>query len=256
MRTRRGFTLMEVILAIALTVLLTGMMFSVWKGGLKARNHAYGAMDKALARRLVMKQITEDLQGAMAVSFMKLGMQGTSQEATWATVILPPARAWAAHSMLENAPIPPTDLQRVIYRLRTGEDEEGEPVIEGIERVVQKVLDVSSPIPSANVMNDFDNPIDLGDEEEELEEEEKELFDSRLLADGLNYIAFRYFDGSAWQESWTQPTLPVAVEITIGDSPLEEGVDPEEYDGDISRRVVYLPGVEQGASKRGIGGGR
>jgi prepilin-type N-terminal cleavage/methylation domain-containing protein len=256
MRARRGFTLMEVILAIALTVLLTGMMFSVWKGGLKARSRAYDAMDKALARRLVMKQITEDLQGAMAVSFMQLGMQGTSQEATWATVILPPARAWAARSMLENAPIPPTDLQRVIYRLRMGEDEEGEPVIEGIERVVQKVLDVSLPIPSASAMNDFDNPIDLGDAEEELEEEEDELFESRLLAGDLHYIAFRYFDGSAWQDSWTQPTLPVAVEITIGDSPLEEGVDPEDYDGDISRRVVYLPGVEQGQSKRGIGGGR
>lgn len=44
-----------------------------------------------------------------------------------------------------------------------------------------------------------------------------------------------------WQETWTGPGLPQAVEVSLGTEPLPPDVAPEDYPYELFRRVIYLP---------------
>jgi hypothetical protein len=64
----------------------------------------------------------------------------------------------------------------------------------------------------------------------------------------LRQLRFRYYDGTTWQDSWSLPGLPSAVEITLGaDAPPPEGEGETKteigaVESEIFRRTVYLPG--------------
>lgn len=45
-----------------------------------------------------------------------------------------------------------------------------------------------------------------------------------------------------WQETWTGPGLPQAVEVSLGTEPLPPDTAPEDYPYELFRRVIYLPG--------------
>lgn len=44
-----------------------------------------------------------------------------------------------------------------------------------------------------------------------------------------------------WQETWTGPGLPQAVEVSLGTEPLPPDTAPEDYPHEVFRRVIYLP---------------
>ena len=73
---------------------------------------------------------------------------------------------------------------------------------------------------------------------------------TELLAKEINFLQYRYFDGTQWLESWDSVAvggLPLAIEITIGFRPAAEQSSNAIGDGDsktstdVYRLVVSLP---------------
>ena len=73
---------------------------------------------------------------------------------------------------------------------------------------------------------------------------------TKLLAKEINFLQYRYFDGTQWLESWDSVAvggLPLAIEITIGFRPAAEQSSNAIGDGDsktstdMYRLVVSLP---------------
>ena len=240
-RARRGFTLMEVILAVTLTV---GMMLAAmgfYQQVVDVREdfgRQLGAVQATAARRLVMDRITREFRSAISYSFLQVGLSGEPMEIRFMTTALPGPAAWAVEDMTED-PIPPEhDIRMVGYSLRYGEDEDGFEIIEGLQRSEQKIISSQ-------------------------EAEEGEEIRSTLIAPEFKFISFRFWDAEAqeWMETWESGGLPVAVEVVLGLDPLPEDLLPEEYPYETFRRVIYLPGAEQSGSGaetiiRGMGGGR
>jgi len=178
-----------------------------------------GTVQSTASRRRVMDRITDELRTAIVYPFLQVGLSGQAMEMRFMTALLPGRAAWATRD-ITAAPIPPEhDVQLLGYRLLMGEDEDGQEVVEGIERTVQKVV-------SAQVA------------------EEGEEIKGSLIARQFKFLAFRYWDNEAgeWLESWERGELPLAVEIVLGAKPLPEDLEPAEYPYESFRRVVYVPG--------------
>ena len=164
-----------------------------------------------------------------------VGVEGETNRLTFITAALPDRSTWAALSVTDAPPTPQQDLRLVTYALRIVEGEDGSQSIDGVETDVQKLLTVRIA-----------------------EEGEDEPITSVLLSPDVMFVRFRYWDGSAWQTSWSGAEMPAAVEIAMGAEPLEAGGDPENYSHEMARRVVWLAltTVQQSSTMiRGLGGG-
>ena len=58
----------------------------------------------------------------------------------------------------------------------------------------------------------------------------------------IRFLHFRFWDGSAWLDSWADVVPPLAVEVSFGIEPQPDDALPEEYPFEVFRRVVLLPG--------------
>lgn len=208
-----GFTLIEMIIALALIVGLMGSVLVFYRHTTSVRDSVLDKAQSLAARRLVMDRLTDELRSAAGVS--NIGVVGSSDQIRFVTCVLPDVNASSSQVFGAAPPPPQTDLSLVGYRLRMNVDDQGQPVVEGLERSWQPVLDLAAAeAPPASVT---------------------------LLAPSIQFISFRYFDGSAWQSQWSRADLPLAVEVTIGESPLPEGQTPESYPSISFKRVVQLP---------------
>jgi len=215
-------TLLEVVLAVALTVGLMTAALAFYEAITAARNSFTDQLQTAqatAAQRRVMDRITEELRSAIVYRFLGAGLAGQPMEMRFMTANLPGKGVWATEDITERPIAPQHDIQLVGYRLRIGEDENGDEVIEGLERTVQRVL-------AAAVA------------------EEGEDIEGALIAPQFRFVTFHYWDNQVgeWLPSWEEGDLPLAVEIVLGIEPLPEDLEPEDYPYETSRRVVYLPG--------------
>jgi hypothetical protein len=231
---------MEVVLAVALTVGLMAAALAFYQHVVKARDNFTNQLRTAqatAAQRRVMDRITDDLRSALVFRFLQMGLSGQPMQMSFTTAALPGPGVWATQDMTDR-PIPPQhDIRIVGYRLRISENEDGEEVVEGLERTIQQVL--TAPVV-----------------------EEGQEIQAALIAPQFKFVAFYYWDrqASEWVNSWEGGNLPPAVEIVLGIEPLPETLEPEDYPYETYRRMVYLPGVAPAASGnvviRGLGGQR
>lgn len=247
---RRAFTLLEVVLAVALTVVLVGLMLGFHRYVLRVRDALDGQVAAIAAERAVMDRLTGEFRAAIAHPFLR-GMEGEATWVSFATTRIPAEPAWARESMFEG-PIPPEyDIERLSYQVRGYENEDGEWVVEGLERASEKT--------------------DLGRSEAEAEEavdEDEEPPPGLLIAPDVKMVYLRYHDGSQWLDHWpptkedleaegteeeedlaarerrTAIDLPLAIEVNLGQTPKPEDMTIEDYAAEYgaSRRVVYVPG--------------
>jgi hypothetical protein len=62
------------------------------------------------------------------------------------------------------------------------------------------------------------------------------------FADGIRFVRFRYWDGTAWQAAWTNAAPPPGVEIVLALQTLPDDAPPDTFPPEAFRRVVFLPG--------------
>ena len=273
-RGRTAFTLLEIILAISMTVGLVGATLGFHRYVVDARRDVLEQSEAIGARRRVMERLTGELRRASAHPFVK-GMTGGPTWIVFTHSVVPGRSVWAETSLTETPPPAECDLERVCYQIRWVDDEAGELRAEGIERLIERrdlARDAEDPSGWPTIDGeDLDEAPPVGD----------------LLAGCVRAVAFRYHDGTGWLDHWP-PTeedraaaeeemtgeegeaereqrmeidLPLAVEIILGDVPLGEDEPVEDYIAarDVSRRVVFIPAGARALSStvRGLrGGGR
>lgn len=260
---QRGMTLLEVIIAVAMVVLFSAVMMGFYDQVGRIRRHVGGRATRVMNTRRVMDRLTTELQqaiiypvaggrrsqesaeaddpsarpdlpsdepGAQAADAggFNEGLNGQAHSFRFMTTTIPARSAWAVVSGTENAPPPTHDVEWVGYRLRTSENEDGELVIDGLERTSQRIISA-------------------------VESEEGVQIESQLMAPSVKFLALYYFDGSGWGDQWTTPDLPLAVEIILGATPLPEGMEVQEYieQYPVNRRTIYVPASRQARQEGG-----
>ena len=233
-RPPSGMTLLEVVLAVTLTVGVVCSATAFYRCALDVRSGLEAEMRVVEARRLIMDRITNELRYALVYKFLGLGVEGSAQQVRFVSATLPGPAAWAVRKPTEAPIRPEHDLRLIGYRLRTYEDEQiGSLIVGGLERNCQKLLAVEVI-------------------------EEGRTVESTLLTEHIKFIAFRYWQGGRWLESFSGD-LPLAVEITMGTEPLPAETAVADYPYATFRRVVYLPGAKKsspGVIVRGLERGR
>lgn len=240
--SRSGFTLIEVILAVSLSVLLIGTALWFHHHAGEVRTAVSQEASDIAARRQIMDRITADLRGAIALPGQAGSLDGTTNRVTFVTATLPGKSVWTEQKLTETPPPAEQDLRQVSYGLAMYEDEQGTVFIAGIDASVQRVL--SPKVIEENVDGSTNN---------------SQLVTS-LLSSKYQFMRFQFWDGTAWQIEWKdKPTPPVAVEVVLGEQPLTEGEDPLQYSHEMIRRVIFLPSgtatAAEGSIIQGLGGG-
>jgi type II secretory pathway component PulJ len=223
-RTRPGFTLLEVVLAVTLALGLLTAMFAFYRHTTRVRTAVTDEVERVAAVRAVMRLLTRELRSAFTVRFLGQGLDGAAGSVRLATITLPSGAVWIEQSVTEESRLPPErDVQIVGYRLRYAETEEGDIIVVGLERSCQRILTPR-------------------------EAEEGNQIEVSLLTPYVRFLNLQYWNGSAWTVAWQGDDLPQAVQIVLGHQPLPEDVEPEEYPYPTYRRVVTIPAAARGRS--------
>ncbi len=184
--------------------------------------------ERLSAIRLLLDRLTTDLRCARTDFSLGMGLTGDATSLDFVSTGVPSLIAWQGASP-GRAVRAETDLRRISYRATTGLVDTN-VVITGFTREEQPLVEQRQ---TEDILAD-----DLGGfflEDEPLPAEEP-------LTDTIHFVRFRYWDGSAWQDSWDSTDLPTGVEVNFGGEPLPEDLTADEYPYELFRRVIYLPG--------------
>ncbi|MBN1488393.1 MAG: prepilin-type N-terminal cleavage/methylation domain-containing protein [Phycisphaerae bacterium] len=228
---RPGVTLLEVILAMALTAMLLTGVYAFYSNTLRTREAARELTVDTQLARVILARIADDVRhaGGFTPGF-GVGLTGTHETLTLYRYLLPEPDVFNQYDPeFEQLPPAKADLRRVEYRLTWDdelEDENGDPICHGLFRSIQTTLN------QVYVQEDLDEDSRMSsrlskEEDEEPEEvgEPREGVEGELLAPEIKYLEFLYFDGAEWVDEWVggdsqQNALPQAIMVTIGRIPV------------------------------------
>jgi len=234
-----AFTLLEVVLAISLTLVVVGGAMQFYRHVAKTRASVLTDAEFTRTVRLVMDRLTAELQSVRTDSELQMLLVWSDSELQFTTAMLPGAAAWAIVDRASES-VPPThDVRLVTYALEIVENEDGEMENLGLQRTSQAMMALPDP-------------------EADEEEAEVETVSTDLLAPRIQFLRFRYYTGEdladegevaggivdeGWVEVWERRQLPGAVEITLGARPMDEDQEVDDYleTYETFRRVVFLP---------------
>ncbi len=231
---RRGFTLLEVILALFLLVFFLGTLFQFYHQCMTNRSRGLAAVKEIELARVLLRQITEEVRSAAGfVPGFGPGLIGDRYTLTVQTLEVPSKTLFRQRNEFE-APLPGQhDVCQVRYFIAWDEDivdEDGIPYALGLVRQEQKTL--RQPVVVAD-------DVETRDAEAQDEEAERS-FKLQLYAPEIKYLEFRYFDGAEWHRDWNVQggnALPQMVRVTLGyvtqmPVDLEVGFDEEDFELD------------------------
>jgi type II secretion system protein J len=205
--TTRAFTLLEMLVAIALMAIIAGSLYASLNIAFRARRSALRVTESVRRAELALDLVRQDLQAAVRPYGVLAGIfAGTDDRDT---------QGRDADALVFYASVPdlePTqgvgDVKKIELACETSDD--------GTSQVLVRLT-------TANLLAP------------ETPEPEREV-----LATGVYAFNLRYFDGSEWQDSWDSSTeddtLPVAVEVTL----QLDGDPPSERDSGYRASRVFL----------------
>ena len=260
---RKGVTLIELLLAIGLIALVSGMMFAFYDATLRSREWGIRRMGDNQLARLVAMKIGEELKRAMITGLDgKPGVSGKRRELTIWTTALPNKESFYPQS-IKDQPLPAeSDIRKLQYYLAYDEEETHE-YADGTQGAAPLGLvrsELKNPFPATVLKND---PL---------------VVDLDLFAPELKYLRFRFYAGRDWWDDWqlgqgstATPApkgvgtaganqLPLAVEVTLGSTELSQEQDkkfdlsddpglepsvPEPYSSSAFTCVFRLPQADE-----------
>ena len=222
---RRGFTLLEVVIAISLLVLLMTMLMMFYDNALVQRNEGTKrSRDAQLARVILDRMAGEVRQAVGNVPGYGVGVFGYKDRIEVNTLVMPDRKLSEVQSVRQRKLPAQFDLQQIRYYVAWDEEnltDEGDPRALGLVRRESKTY-----------LRDAIVTSEEAEESAEEVEEAEMAFKEELYAPEIRFLELKYFDGATWWDDWelTQGnSLPQLVRITIGFEP----VIPEEQDMDI-----------------------
>ena len=222
---RRGFTLLEVVIAISLLVLLMTMLMMFYNNALVQRDEGTKrSRDAQLARVILDRMAGEVRQAVGNVPGYGVGVFGYKDRIEVNTLVMPDRKLSEVQSVRQRKLPAQFDLQQIRYYVAWDEEnltDEGDPRALGLVRRESKTY-----------LRDAIVTSEEAEESAEEVEEAEMAFKEELYAPEIRFLELKYFDGATWWDDWelTQGnSLPQLVRITIGFEP----VIPEEQDMDI-----------------------
>lgn len=205
---RRGLTMFEVVISIALIAMLLSALLSFFWQSLAIRDQTAIMADRTQLVHQVLARMSAELEDAVGLERVGFPVQvftGDRRRVTFVTAPLPPSSAYAFYRESEAQALPQQDLREVTYELwidpeKTTED--GQPLVGGLLRTERRAI-------TPSVTDD-----EATDEERDLQYQRHDLWSHEL-----GYLEFRYFDGVEWTTNWQVTSgvpLPHLVQITVG----------------------------------------
>lgn len=254
---RRGFTLLEIVLAVGLVVLLTGAMYAFYQLTLGVRDDVRREGQVVFAHRRAMDLMAAELESAMVYPFFMMGLRGDSEQVDFMRTAVPSRAVFFSEELLSLPDTwdsnsdrsgtrwePEHDVQMVTYRLNRYEDEDGDEQIGGLECARLRTIAAQVSEERDGESGSRRRTTRMGPSREEPEDADTPGVATvrvNLLTEHVKFLNLLYWDGAAWVESWNQGELPPAVMIEMGAEPLPEDLLAEEYPFDKITRVVAIP---------------
>ncbi len=172
-----GFTLLEVLIAIALTALIFTTIFAVFSNILESRNRAQRVSDSLYMVRLAFDQLTRDIGSVANLKNQKNKIFIGTDRGSGAS-----ARDTILFTSLSHHPGPPSKLPEsdqvlVEYHLRKEDAKEGEEKKAATYALAKRT-------------------------ETNWDERFHFTRDAVSLAEGIKGVNYRYYDGRRWIDSW------------------------------------------------------
>jgi type II secretion system protein J len=180
--SRAAFTLLEVLIAIAVFAIVLAAINSVFYGALRLRNHTLAAMDEAAPIDQAFATIRRDLANIVPPNKTNYPLQTTVLNQTQFGQVTP--EFYTATGQIDGM-VPFGDVQKICYGLVPGADGSRDLV-----RLVSRNFYATTTETPAQ----------------------------QWLMGGVQNIAFHYFDGTQWAETWdttTQSNLPAAIKVDL-----------------------------------------
>ncbi len=205
---RRGLTLLEVIIAVAIMAILLGMMATFFWQTLRVRGIVEDEVDRTAVARMVLGRMSEELRGVLGAEQIRFpqGQQrlvGDRRSITFLTTTLPRERDYGFRDEFEPPPPGAHDIRMLSYRLDYRDDQQdpnGDPLNFGILRTEMDTLGQTV-----------------------VEEEDPLAVRDTPWAPEIKYLEYRYFDGVEWTTTWDLTagnSLPQMIQITLAYEPI------------------------------------
>jgi prepilin-type N-terminal cleavage/methylation domain-containing protein len=223
LRSNRGFTLVEVLLAVGIIAGLLVVVLFFYQQAAQLRTELLLDAERSSAARLLMERLTAELRTARTHTFYEVPLAGSSTHLQFMAVDLPSQSFWAGEQF-GRVSHPESDLKLVSYGAEVSLEDTN---VVGLGRSEAPLIDLRTTVPESAVV---------------LPAAETNRANSVLITEAFRFIRFRYWDGYDWLESWSETFLPKGVEVTLGSEPMPAELEGEEYPYEVFRRVIYLPG--------------
>lgn len=184
MRQTRGFTLLEMLVAIAMVAIITASLYSALYVGFRAQRSATRAVEPARAATLTLQLLEQDIEGAMSPTGILAGQfLGTDAQGLDGADGL---------SFYSSANVPTdgesgADTRHVEFVVAAALDD-AQPAL--LRRVTSNLLPSNAP-----------------------------LIREQVLCRNVKAFSLRYYDGTQWLDSWDSTVqgdlLPLGVEVQI-----------------------------------------
>jgi len=249
-KAAKGFTLIEVALAITIIVMIVGTVYAFYWFSLRMRDGGERYLRRAQVARAVLLTMADEIRSATvtAKSFGPV-MTGTRESLSMFVTVVPPNRALYYKTSITDSSRPVVhDLQRVTYNIAYDPEDEEKAV--GLTRSALKLLlanvveqlkdeDLTEEAIRERIEEETKFDVDLGLSEKPPESPEQQILEQEMLSGEIRYLAFEYYDGRQWLDAW-QPSegdlLPQAVRITVGFEQISEEQIEEEQAMELEER--------------------
>jgi type II secretion system protein J len=205
-----AFTLMELILAMALMSLVAGSLYASLSIGFKARRSSESAVEPVRKAEIVMELLSQDIEAALPPTGILAGAFDGIDEKDSAGSDCDTLSFYSSANEPEGGEIA-CDIRKIEFALVTISDT-NERVL--VRRITTNLLAPKVPEPK-----------------------------EEILCRGVMSFNLRYFDDSDWLDNWDSANqgnlLPQAVEVTLEVERQEKDVSAES--GYQSTRVFLIP---------------
>jgi hypothetical protein len=234
--------LLEVVLALSITIGLLVVVLYFYQQAARLRDSTLGATAGLAAVRLCMDRLGTELRTA---SGQPGSFSGGARELEFLHCELPePPGGGAGETSIGG--LPAFRLRRIRYALPETDDPASGPGLMRTETTV------TAAAPEPGVDSVAAEPPDTNDVwavESTTAEAEGTRVTTAFPAAGaaaltlpeIRHLGFRYWDGTAWLDSWSGSSLPRGVEITLALESVSPDAGPDAVPGEIFRRVIALP---------------
>jgi type II secretory pathway pseudopilin PulG len=228
-----AFTLLEVLLAIAIAAGMLGVVLFFYTQTAHLRVQIFNETAKTSAARLLLDHLSSELSNARRCDSAQAGLNGGTDSIEFVRLDLPNSAGWT------NSPDPALILPASPFRLirysaaRALGETNSSGLVRTEEPLQNRILEPAGDgdLPVTNAVAMRRNPVSI---------------------DQCQFVRFRFWNGTAWLDSWTDPELPIGVEVNLGAEPLPEETSRDDYPYELFRRIIFLPGHSRETAAEGL----